>query len=479
VTSTKRNPNKQFPIFVSSVCHGLWDLRARIYFDLGCEHYVFVDEQINKERDVTHQDDLAVADELITRIREANTFVCILGGSEHGSAIKVHDNPSRVFFLEIELFYATLLNKEIHLFVRDDFVPGPQLEAFLSILKLAFPEWGTIKKQSETEILSGMKRLIERSPNRQTNNSWFTVRTPIRRLVQALYGARAKNRPHPSIFFMQGAFESRTDEPRVDILRPLAIQLKEQFNQETRLSLLWIGIRELWHSPYDEIRDLELLRHWNFFLGEWAGAGAWYGLHGDTPLGCLAALNSQAKVRQRIAKLFPEQVGPDTAYPGGALASTKYSISKRLYISEDRGTYLNEALSDLQVSLANAPSDKSGLVAIRASVFWELNKISEAISDYEQVLHLRQQNSAPNGQIGEALSELGYGYLRQFKLRRGLSFCEEGVALLKEGGRPAFLARGLRKLSVAYLLNARLAKAYEAREELNAVAMKHGILDQL
>ena len=58
--------------------------------------------------------------------------------------------------------------------------------------------------------------------------------------------------------------------------------------------------------------------------------------------------------------------------------------------------------------------------------------------------------------IGEAMSELGYAYLRQFRLRRGLDFCREGVHFLRKAGRPGFLARGLRKLSVAYLSNGRL-----------------------
>jgi len=474
------DPHPTFPVFVSSVCGELWDLRAKIYHDIGRENHIFVDEQFNKHRDVTKQDDLEVADELISRVREAKAFVCILGGSGHGSPIKVHDNPTTVSFFEIELFQAALLKKEIHVFVRGDFIPGPRLEVLLDVLKFAFPEWRGLKTHSESEILSGVQRVLDRILDQRTINPWLTVRAPIRRLVQALYAARAKNHSSPSIFFLDGATEPRGVTPRLDVLQALADELQQQSNEEKRLSRLWIGLRELMPLPYEELRDQELLGHWNRLLGQWVRAAAWYGLHGDTPLGCLAALNTQTKVRERAAELFPRQSGAaDVAYPAGALASAKYSIGKRLYIREDREARFNEALSDIKWALDIDSGDKSGLLAIRGSVFRQLGRIADCINDYEEVLRIRQRSSYPDSAIGEALCELGYGYLRQFSPRKGLRFCEEGLEKLRQGGRAGFLARGLRKLAVAYLVNGRLGKAYEAREEAKAVAIKHGALDQL
>jgi tetratricopeptide (TPR) repeat protein len=468
---------KTFPVFVSSLCQraNLKDLRARIYDDIGKKTYVYIDEQF-KHRNIERQKDLEAADELISRVREANTFICILGGTSHGSSIKVYEYDSKVSFFEIELFQAALLEKKIHVFVRNDFTPEPKLESLLGILKFAFPEWRNIKRQNEREILSGVERVVDQALHHQTSELWFKLRAPINRLVQAFYTARAIT----PVFFMNNAIELRNEQPRLEILRPLVTDIEQQPNEEKRLSRLWLGLRELMAYSYENIRDEELLRYWNQLLSEWARAGAWYGLHADTPLGCLAALNSLTRVRQRLVTLKPEiSESDDNAFPGGSLASSKYSIAKRLYIKSDRETRFKEALHDLQRSLEIPGSDQSGLLAIRGSIFRQMGRISECIKDYEEVLRIRIQTHAPVSQIGDALSELGFGYLRDFSPRKGLRFCQEGVEMLRQESQAGFLVRGLRKLAIAYIMNGRLNKAYELFQEARSIAVKCGAFDQL
>lgn len=159
---------KTFPIFVSSICSSdkeLEKLRSKIYHDVGRTELIFIDEEVNRDRDLLRQDDLEVADELISRIRQAKAFVCILGGSQHGSPIKVQGQSSRASFFEVELFQAALLNKNIHIFVRDEFAPEPRLQRLLDILPAAFPEWRNIRRQSEREILSSLERVVDRTMN--------------------------------------------------------------------------------------------------------------------------------------------------------------------------------------------------------------------------------------------------------------------------------------------------------------------------
>ena len=108
--------------------------------------------------------------------------------------------------------------------------------------------------------------------------------------------------------------------------------------------------------------------------------------------------------------------------------------------------------------VARTHDDKSGLLAIRGSIYRQTGKISEAVEDYEEVLQMRSQANAPANSVGEALSELGFGYLRQGQIVKALHYCKSGVEHLREGGRAGFLARGLRKLSVAYLVNGRLSR---------------------
>lgn len=472
---------KTFPVFVSSLCRraNLWDLRAKIYEDIGKSTYVYVDEQF-KPRNIEQQEDLEAADELIGRVREADTFICILGGSSHGSPIKIEEYSSNVSFFEIELFQAALLQKEIHVFVRDDFAPDPKLDSLLGILKIAFPEWRNIKRQTESEILSGVERVVENALHRHKIKPLLQLQTPIKRLVQDFYTTRAKYSVNPSVFFLDNATDSRSVEPRREILQSIGGNIDQQSNEEKRLSRLWIGLRELMVCGYEDISDEELLGYWNHFLAEWARAGAWYGLHADTPLGCLAALNSMTRVRERIITLNPKTIGPhDMAYPGGALASSKYSIAKRLYVKADREARFNEAISDIQRSLSTPGVDQSGLLAIRGSIFRQLGKMSDCIKDYEDVVRIRRENNSADNQIGEALCELGFGYLRNYSPRRGLCYCQEGVEMLRDSEHAGFLARGLRKLAVAYLINGKLGKAYKTKNEAISVAVKYGAYDQL
>lgn len=470
---------KVYPIFLSSLCRELYGLRKKIYEEVGYGYLVYVDEQV-KWRNIQQQNDLVAVDELIRRVREANVFVCVLGGKRHGSPIEIDARPSVVSFFEIELFQAALLEKEVHLFVSDDFVPEPRLQRLLEILSFAFPEWFNRQHLTDTQITERIKRLVGKERRKFLFNPFNAVRAPINRLVQALYIARGRNSLSSPILFLDGEFEVRVSVPDQQIISSLQQQISAEQNEEKRLSLLWIALRELMSVPYTNLKDYTILCQWNEILGKWTSAGAWYGLHGDTPLGCLAALNSMVKVRQQIDRLSIKSVTSEqTVYPGGALASAKYSIAKRLFVKADRNARLNEALGDVQQALKlSVNSEDSGLRAIKGSIFRQLGRVTEAVSEYEAVLNIRQKNSASDASIGEALSELGFGYLRQWNLLKGLQYCKEGVGLMRNGASAGFLTRGLRKLSLAYLVNGKLLKAYETWHENKKVAFKHGTFDQ-
>lgn len=476
-------PSQQkFPLFLSSLCRrapGLEDLRGQIYRDIGRKTWIYVDEQF-KQRDTPQQDDLCAADELITRVRQADTFICILAGSSHGSPIRVGGNLSSASFFEIELFQAALLRKKVHVFVRKDFTPEPRLDALLRIFKDAFPEWRNLAPLSQEEIFAGVMRVADETVSGHPARPWLALRAPINRLVQALYAARARNRTNPSLLFLHGDTDPTLDKPRVELLQTLTQDIERQPNEEKRLSRLWIALRELMGLDHQASKDPDLLQYWNYLLAEWARAGAWYGLHADMPLGCLAALNSLTKVRERLGTFVSAAKDRrDIEFPGGPLASAKYSIAKRLYIRQDRIARFDEALCDLERSLHTEGQDKSGLLAIRGSILRQLGRISDSIADYETVVRLRKKNHASDHEIGEALSELGYAYLLHFSPRKGLRLCEEGVEKLRHGARAGFIARGLRKLAVAYVVNGKLRNAHRARQEAKRVAVAHGALDQL
>jgi len=321
-----------YPIFLSSLCRELSELRARIFEDVGQGRYIYVDEKV-KWRNIQTQDDLETIDELIKRVREADIFVCILGGNRHGSPIRVDLRPSVVSFFEIELFQAALLDKEVHILIREDFNPEPRLRKLLDILEFKFPEWINKERLTNEEIVDYIKRLVDKRISYKIHLGLKYIHTPISRLVQALFSQRTKITQRSSQLFLEGKFESYNRLPNDEILERLWIKISSLPNEEKRLARLWLMIRELMSAPYTTIDDKTLLEWWNKTLAEWARAGAWYGLHGHTPMGCLYALNSLTLIRNRLAKRYKSQLPPDSiVYPGGALASAKYSIAKRLYI---------------------------------------------------------------------------------------------------------------------------------------------------
>jgi len=471
--------NQIYPFFLSSLYLGLKDLRERIFWEVGQGINIYVDEVVVKNRNTKdiEYDHLKVADELIRRVRESNVFICILGGTSHGSDINIETRPSAVSFFEIELYQAALTEKEIHIFVRDDFCPEPRLKNLLQILKFAFPNWIYQKRLNDFQILECIKNLVNKKQRHMNLWPMRLLRAPINILVQALNNAR----PQP-LLFLYGIFETRSKKPDEKILSSIYKQIGSVRNVENRLSRLWIALRELMAAPYTKINDIEVLKHWNKLLAQWANAGAWYGLHGDTPLGCLAALNSMAYVRQCLKDKFGNQVPPEiTVYPGGSLASAKYSIAKRLYVKSDKKIRLNDALNDIQRTIQLPGSSENKLRSIRGSVLIHLGRVTEAINDYEFVLKLREGSNAPEpAAIGQALSNLGFGYIRQGHIFKGLDYCERGVRLLRKGDSSVgALARGLRKLSLAYLVNGKINKAQEARKEYRNIALEFSTFDQL
>ncbi|MGR3318446.1 MAG: hypothetical protein ACUZ8O_08185 [Candidatus Anammoxibacter sp.] len=158
---------------------------------------------------------------LIKRVREANVFICVLGGKRHGDPIKIDSRPSSVSFFEIELYQAALLEKEVHLFIRDDFDPEPRLQRLLEILRFAFPEWFNQKRLTDTQITECIKRIIEKKRRKFLFNPFNAIRAPINRLVQALCIDRGRNLLNSPLLFLDGEFEARVNPPNHQIIRTL------------------------------------------------------------------------------------------------------------------------------------------------------------------------------------------------------------------------------------------------------------------
>ncbi|MGA2185946.1 MAG: hypothetical protein ABSH47_23240 [Bryobacteraceae bacterium] len=468
--------------FLSSPVKGLRDIRADIHdLKLPAGRTIWVDE-IDKPRPLTDPAFVTV-DDLFSRIREASVLLVLLGSEKHGTGLQIAGHAAHVSYWETELFYAMLLGKDVQVFELEGFAPGEKLGELLRILQGVLPRsaWSGPHKRDTIapavrEFL--LKRLSRKDP--QPRSRLFGA------IVDGLFHLRGRDghggmAEKESLEFVDGEFFDPTVSPKEAVITHLLTEVDTITNEEGRLTRLWVVYRELQGAPFAERRFADFLPYWNRFFGAWASAGSWYGLHGHPHLAVLPAQVAQAKVREQMRSIGSSSWRTeDMGYPGGALASSRYSIASRSASFRNRRFLLGAALEDLKRSLHEGIENKTNLLAIRGSVNRKRGAMWAAVRDYEEVLKQRQKAGSPAATIGEALSELGYGYLFQLRLWRGRSLLEEGVRLLRSHpGRSGFLIRATRKLAVAYAVNGELRKARQTLREARDLAQTHGVFDQI
>lgn len=472
--------------FLSSLYTEHKELRAAI-FDAGLEEArpVWVAEKSDPA--LVDRAPLDIVDALIDRVRRAEVFICVFGGHrserDHGAPVEVVGSPSAVSYFEIELYQAALLKRPIHLFIASGFVPGPQLSALIETLQFALPEsWRTTRPMTDDEIIREVRALL-----RDRGRPSSLRKSPLRRLAQRLDDIRStlwhkRGGHYADLIFLNGEYERRSRLPDKDLIDDLLKDVsRTDVDFERKLARLWIALRELMAAPFGESRYAEYRDLWNAVLGRWTSAAAWYGLHGHLYMGCLAALNTQAVVREQLRE--NRQSTPSTTsteHPGGPLASAYYSIAKlNLGVFAKRNNF-EKALAHVEKSLAaRAHGDRSGLLAIRGSIHLQLWKVVRAVRDYEEVLRLREAAGEGAGRIGEALSELGYGYVWEGRLLKGRDCLEKGVELLAQSGRREFLVRAMEKLAAVYRVTGQAAKARETKRDAERIATELRMLRRM
>lgn len=469
--------------FLSSPVRGLKDLRGAIHdLPLTDGRTIWVDE-IDRPRSLTDPS-LVTMDDLFRLIRESTVLLVLLGSERHGSGLKIDDQTAHVSYWEAELFYAVLVGKAVQVFEVEGFHPDAKLARLLEMFRRALPRPAWSGPLRRSEVASAIRGFLLRQP--------FPVRKPkrgrhlLRMLVDGFFrlrgtDGRGGDAATESLRFLDGPLADLTVVPNEAVISRVLSEVQVLRDEEARLTRLWIAFRELQGAPPGSQRDSEFLPYWNRFWGEWASAGAWYGLHGHPHLAVLPALVEQARVRDRMRSLQSSAWrDEDTTYPGGALASSRYSIAGLSGSYRNRRFLLHAALTDLNRSLNAGVAQPEGLLAIRGSVYRRLGKVWASVADHEEVLRRRKMAVAPDGAIGEALAELGYGYLFQLRLWRGRSFLQEGVRLLAESNsRPGFLIRARRKLALAYALTGQPRRAAQELEVARELALRDSVFDQI
>ena len=253
--------------------------------------------------------------------------------------------------------------------------------------------------------------------------------------------------------------------PNLELVRKLLASQEE--DQEQVLARMWLVFRELMGVPWRVCSDHEVRSAWNQAYQRWASAAAWYGVHCHQPLACLAALKSLAELRQEMRSVNGGRARSiELEHPGCAIASSYYSLGKLLIPRSDRNEHFKQAVVHINRCIEAREGDLSSLLAVRGSVYRVTYRLGAAITDYKEVLRIRQFDKAGSTSIGDAMTELGFGYCCIGRILLGRRLMCDGLELLREKDS-GFLVRGLRKMEIVNRITGRFGEA--RRTERKAV----------
>ncbi len=436
--------------FLASPRNNLENLRYRIY-ELRRNIWVaeFSEPNINDSDDVNRI--------CLERIRQADTFIFI-ANKDYGT-YEAFDFRAReyVSLLEIEVFQSIIANKHVFIFKLKDYEFNKKLKSILSIFE-SYKRVTSFQCYNEEDVVKFVDKklgLTSRILRKFTKN---------------------QNKIPTSVadsYFLNNEFDKYCSQANYQETEKILLESKKYDNNALKLAILWIAIRKLCNVPFTSDNNLEYLPLWDKALTAWSKASAWHGLHHVPIISQISAINSLILVRQKLSSYNREEV----RIPHGPLSSALYSLAKHVARPEKK-IILHRALKEVNLALQNTSQEisRSNVLAIRGSIFLALKQFKEAIYDYETVVEIRKGSN--KGGIGEALSELGWGYIRQRKRQRGLDCLRRGVRYLQDSKRITFYARSLKKLALAELLNGNIFLASEAAQKLTVLIDKYSIYDQ-
>jgi len=469
----------------------LWQLRREI-FNLKEADEFGTFRQAYPQRDVAwvaehsepplrNSKPFEIVDRLVEVLEQSEIYICILadarrGEKEHGSPVDVGDLVSATSYFEIELYAAAMHAKPVHLFIQEGFSPGPRLEKILRLLSFVIPDWKNEKSKPPQQIIKEVWQLMQKQLQEP-----MVIAFPLRKyLVRQFYLERAKNAPPghemENVLFLDGEFETRR-LPQKDLIEELLTDYERVPEMQRKLSRMWMAARELMSASYlpkdvqADSRLADFLPLWKKVLEFWTGAASWSGWHGHIYAGPVAPLNSQAIICQQLQNINP---------PLSGLASAYYSIAKLLPFGFRRLESLHRSYQYIQEAIRINRKASPNNLAIRGSIKLHCRNYFGAVSDFKQMLQIREQEGASEEQIADAMVHLGFGYLFCGRWWKGRDYLERGVhALMIAKPDNAGLARAKRKLAFAYKLTGKFSDSEKMKLEANADAFRLGAFDQL
>lgn len=434
-----------------------------------------------------------IIDRCFAGIKACDLFIFILSGA-HGTGAGLADDRVFASYLELELFAAAVLRKPILVLHYKGREPNPALRDAMLLLKHAFAS-GDYFIGDEVDLFERFNAACQALARRSR------AVAPIRlSLADSLSRRRTRANLNadlsaPKLTFLSGNLRA-THASNPGKARALLDQVTSGVRRVGEIEAimphgaalfrLWAAMRELMSENTEIAAEAGLTPLWDRALGLWAGKASWFGLHGHIWMGPLAAVNTQAALREKRRRDAPDD--PAIREPNGARASALYSIAQQVSGLERKLFHLRQTSVLATRAAALDTGARQGVLAIRGNAnlaMFKLGlawKIWDAAEDFRTALRLREASDASAASIGEMQVDLGLTQVLTGQGRQGLVLIGEGIENLRSNtsanGR-SFLARGLRKQVIAarVMLRPRLIRAAQA--EIGEIGREVEAFDQL
>jgi len=402
-------------------------------------------------------------------IRASTLFIGLLDG-RGGRALAFAGVTTPVTVLEIELVQALFQRMPIRIFVLPGFTDNARLRGLVAL--------------AQSRRMAAIHRVASNVPERIARLARHARLVRLANRCRNLLG-RLRRTDDLGIRFLDEEFARFADPFDPNETARLIEAAAAQKDHASRLAMLWAAVRQLCSVPYRDDAFCYARPLWERAFNEWVRSAAWYGLHDDSPISLLAAVNSVIWLRaQPDGGALPENSPLHIHGTTGARASALYSMAKRRWWPPHRWALLSEALREVDTAIQARPTRRSGYLAIRGSIYRLRGQLGRAIRDHEEMVRSREREPHNAANLGEALSELGWTYAWAGRLCKARGTLSRGVDLMKElpvtnAMEAGFRARALRKYGAVQALTFDFSGAKRSRAEARQLAGDYLVSDQV
>lgn len=495
-------------IFISSVYHGLEDIRCKLYFwakHAGYEAWLF--EKVRLISEWENEERPTIQTIFIEEVKTSDLYIGIFSHRYGGSG---EQHYSKISYTDLEFFEAFRQNKPIKCYILEPFNPETELKMLLEIIRVLVPGSLTTCKTEQT-LLETIKKDIDIFFSKKTISNFRNITDFIRfskfsRFSKFINSCILDRQQYDD---QEGGLRLLIPQPR-NLTLPLD---KNQLEQEIsliknikhyqeQLNSAMAVISKLSMFPWNRVEHSEYLKLWDAVLSIWDKASAWYGLHGFTYLGKLAANNTSIAIRSLIASrgesenvkklLFshPNKTGCIEEWVnlyslGGNLASEYYSIAQTVFSKKLKKKYLLKAKNWVNVAERTYEMEQdwykqASISSIKGQIFLRLGNIAEAIKILERSLCVRQDYKLGENYVAVAKSNLGYAYMKQQGMKaKAEKFLLEGLEISEKLMDTGFCVRAKLKLAEFLFCQREFKKALQQVGEAEAICKKYGIESRL